>query len=61
MQVLAAVFLFADAETRENVKRELLTVMKDEASIEAWANRSLGAQAEAKQTPEQQQRKKKKK
>ena len=61
MQVLAAVFLFADEETRDNVKRELLTVMEDEASIEAWAKRALGAQAEAKQRPEQQQRKKRKK
>ncbi|BDA41597.1 Pumilio homolog 3 [Coccomyxa sp. Obi] len=60
-KVLAAVFLFADKETRENVKRELLVVMEDEASIKAWAERALGAKAEAKQRPEQQQRKKKKK
>lgn len=51
LQVLAAVFLFADAKTRESVKNELPAVMEDGSSIEAWANSKIGGQAEAKQKP----------
>ncbi len=60
VQVLAAVFLFADAETRDSVRRELLTVMKDGAAIESWANTVFGGQAEAPQKPVGQQAAKKK-
>ncbi|KAK9908988.1 hypothetical protein WJX75_005639 [Coccomyxa subellipsoidea] len=41
-KVLAAVFLFADAKTRESVKKELPAVMEDGSSIEAWANSKIG-------------------
>lgn len=58
---MAAVFLFADEDTRANVKSELLTVMDDEASVDAWAKKALGAQSDAKQRPEQQQKKRSKK
>ena len=65
VQVLAAVYLFADPGIRESVKKELPAVMEDGSSIEAWATSKIGGQTEANQKPAGQkqgpQRKKSKK
>lgn len=58
VQVLAAVLRFANEQTKESVRKELLTVMKDRSTIEAWGDNVLGGRAEK---PVQQQKKKSKK